>query len=369
MDPDRAVRSLSAALVLVALLGGCSVVGDIRRPAPARDSAPAATPPPGPAQMEVRQVEVPVPRDYSLHTAEFVDQRRGYALFTHCGLSGPGGTTSCEARLLATVDGGVSWRQLTHPHPVAVNHQLYATDTRIALLADPYGWWVSPDVGATFTHVPGGADVPPAYRSIFGRYQVEGYRRDARLVLVVGAKATPLATQPPVPWLSAVAEDPNALYAAGLDAGRPYAAVSRDDGRTWRRTPVPAPPEPLVNARLLVSVGHNADAWLVGDTNRTRFPMIWRYDGTGWQAVAATGHPDRYFSVAAAGEGVLLFSGPSGSGVVVDGAYRVSDWPVAHADLRRLADGTLLGRVGEDIYLGIGNGLQRRWISVVLTRL
>ena len=66
---------------------------------------------------------------------------------------------------------------------------------------------------------------------------------------------------------------------------------------------------------------------------------------------------------------MLLFSGPSGAGVVVDGAYRVSDWPVAHADLRRLADGTLLGRVGEDIYLGIGNGLQRRWISVVLTRL
>jgi hypothetical protein len=318
--------------------------------------------------MEIRQVEVPVPRDYSLHTMEFVDQHRGYALFTHCGLGGPGGTTSCEARLLATVDGGLSWRLLDHPHPVAVNHQLYATDTRIALLADPHGWWVSPDVGATFTHMPGGADVPPAYRSIFGRYQVEGYRRDARLVLVVGAVVAPLRAQPPVPRLSAVAEDPNRLYAAGLDAGRPSAAVSGDDGRTWRATPVPVPAEPLVNVRLLVSVGHNADAWLVGDTNRTRFPTIWQYDGAGWEAVAATGHPDRYFSVAAAGEGVLLFTGPSGAGVVADGEYRVSDWPVAHADMRRLADGTLVGRVGDDIYLGIGNGLQRRWISVVLTR-
>ena len=368
MDPHRAVRRLSAAAVLVALLGGCSIVGDIRRPVPARPS-PAAVAPVGPAPMEIRRVEVPVPRDFSLHTAEFVDQRRGYALFTHCGLGGPGGTTSCEARLLTTVDGGLSWRLIEHPHPVAVNHQLYATDTRIALLADPYGWWVSPDVGATFTHVPGGADVPPAYRSIFGRYQVDGYRRDARLVLVVGATVTPLPAQPPVPRLVAVAEDLNQLYAAGLDDGRPYAAVSRDDGRTWRATTVPAPPEPLVNLRLLVSVGQNADAWLVGDTNRTRFPTIWRYDGDSWQRAAATGHPDRYFSVAAAGEGVLLFSGPSGAGVVADGEYRVSDWPVAHADLRRLADGTLVGRVGDDIYLGIGNGLQRRWISVVLTRL
>jgi hypothetical protein len=91
--------------------------------------------------------------------------------------------------------------------------------------------------------------------------------------------------------------------------------------------------------------------------------------GAGWEPVAATGHPDRYFSVVAAGEGVLVFSGPSGAGVVADGEYRVSDWPVAHADLRRLAGGTLVGRVGEDIYLGIGNGLQRRWISVVMTRM
>ena len=136
--------------------------------------------------MEVRQVEVPVPRDYSLHTAEFVDQRRGYALFTHCGLSGPGGTTSCEARLLATVDGGVSWRQLTHPHPVAVNHQLYATDTRIALLADPYGWWVSPDVGATFTHVPGGA---------------ECHRRTARSSVATRSRA--IAATPGWCWSSA----------------------------------------------------------------------------------------------------------------------------------------------------------------------
>jgi hypothetical protein len=97
--------------------------------------------------------------------------------------------------------------------------------------------------------------------------------------------------------------------------------------------------------------------------------MVWHYDGAGWRPVGATGHPATYMSVAAAGEGVLAVSGAGYGGALVGGAFRPTGWPIASSGLVRLSDGTLYSQLGQDLYLGIGNGLTRRWIKVVLRRM
>jgi hypothetical protein len=371
----RRCAAIAVALAAATAAAGCSI-GSIRREAP----APTTPPPdpqtviaPTPAAIEQRVVDVAVPGDYSQQTVEFVSRSLGYALFTRCGVASPSaaaGRQTCNAILLATQDGGLSWHRVPHPQPDAVNHQLYASDTRIALLAEPYGWWVSPDLGHTFTHVAAGGDLPAAYRSIFGRYQLccDG-DENPHLVLWNGRLAVTVAPQPPVPGLVGVAESQTQLFVVGLRDGQPSAAVSDDLATSWKKTYVAGAGERFVSLRILTSVGQDGDAWLIGDTDRTTFPMIWHYDGSGWRPAGATGHPPTYVSVAAAGEGVLAVSGAGYGGTVVGDAFRPSAWPISSSGLLQLSDGTLFSQIGEDIYLGIGNGLSRRWVKIVLERM
>jgi hypothetical protein len=363
----RRTAGIAVALAVSTAVAGCSI-GSIRRtpPSPTPPPNPQTVVEPTPAATEERVVEVPVPDDYSQQSVEFVSQSLGYALFTRCGTASTG-TQSCNAVLLNTQDGGRSWQLLPHPQPDAVNHQLYAADTRIALLAEPYGWWVSPDLGHTFSHVAAGADLPAAYRSIFGRYQLccDG-DENPHLVLWNGRLSVKVEPQPPVPGLVSVAESQTELFVAGLRDGQPYTAVSDDLAMTWKKTYVAGGGGKLVSLRLLTSVGQDADAWLIGDTDRTTFPVIWHYDGSGWRPIGATGHPATYVSVAAAGEGVLAVSGAGYGGTVVGDAFRPTGWPIGSSGLVRLSDGTLFSQIGQDLYLGIGNGLTRRWIKIVM---
>jgi hypothetical protein len=310
-----------------------------------------------------------VPSGYRRMTVEFSDAEHGAALYVRC--SAPtGGYNDCAAVLVVTQDGGRSWQRREHPEPVAENQQLYVSRSgSIVLVAEPRGWYVSADYGRTFRTLPYGR-LPVAYRTLEGPYEIccEG-GGIPRLRRFFGERSVPVATQPPIPGaLVAVAYRPSwDLWAASLDGGRPYAAYSRDEGRTWTAAPVPEPDGGLESLRLQSSTDQ-LDLWLIGDRDRITFPAVWRLGASGWERPALSGTPPTYAATAAVGGGALAVTGPGGTGLLTGtGRYVVTDWP-AGSWLRTLADGTLL--VTDDthgkVWLGVGGATERRWAELVL---
>ncbi|MGY3515400.1 WD40/YVTN/BNR-like repeat-containing protein [Micromonospora sp. PTRAS2] len=350
------------ALLLAPLLTGCSI-GDVRRPPPDR-TAPSPRPtviepspsPPAPA-VELRDVRVPVGKGYERPYVEFVTAEQAYALFASCPAE-----RDCPAVLYATVDGGRSWRRLVLPRVVAENPQLYAVPGVLMLLAEPHGRYTSTDGGRTFAHTNGDQE-PVAWRAAQGRFQID--YPTGRVVRWAGLRATPLPAKPPVPAPHGVVEARGLLVVAGVDGGKPYAAVSTDRGRTWQPTPVPAPDGEVGVVRPMV--GPDGEARLVGwPPDRSGFPALWRYLGR-WVAVPAAGHPARADSVVPLTTGRFAVNGPDGAGVVADGRYDRLDWPVAPKHyLTLLADGTLVGRAPDEVLLATGPVGNRRWVRVVL---
>ncbi|MFI7433521.1 hypothetical protein [Micromonospora haikouensis] len=359
----RTVAVLLAAL-LVPPLAGCSI-GDVRRPPPdrtapsPRPSATGPTPSPPAADVELREVRVPVGKGYDHPYVEFVTAEQAYALFSTCPARS---ARDCPAVLYATIDGGRSWQRLVHPLPVAENPQLYAAPGALVLLAEPHDWYTSTDGGRTFAHSTGEQE-PVAWRTVQGRFQID--EATGRVVRWAGRRATPLPAQPPVRTLHGVVEARGLLVVAGVDGGKPYAAVSTDRGRTWQPTPVPAPDGEVGVLRPMV--GPDGEARLVGwPPDRTGFPALWRYLGR-WVPVPAAGHPLRADSVVPLTTGRFAVNGPDGAGVVADGRYGPLDWPVApEHHLTLLADGTLVGRAPDEVLLATGPVGNRRWVRVVL---
>ncbi|HEX5595516.1 MAG TPA: hypothetical protein VFX61_05755 [Micromonosporaceae bacterium] len=367
------MRRLSVLLTLL-LLAGCSV-GEIRRPAPTPQGPPSASVPAVPAEplepFEIRRAGVPVPGDFDQNHVEFTDVDQGYVLFTRCGQASSAGrspTSSCTAIVLATDDGGRSWQQLRHPRPVAENHQLYAAGDDLLLLAEPHGWYLSADRGRSFRHEPRSSEAPAAYSRLLGRFQIE--EGTGRVVEWVDDRAQPVPTQPPVPALTTVVHVGGRLFAAGEQDGRPYAAVSPDEGETWNQTVVPAPADDLIMVRVLPSPS-GRDVWLVGyHTDPITFPYLWRLDGYRWEPVAAAGHPERMGGLAAIEDGMLVVTGPSGSGIIADGRYEAVGWPLGVEHVSTFDDGTLFSVQHSEgsFWFGIGHAAGRRWIKIVLDR-
>ncbi|PWU60002.1 hypothetical protein DLE60_13335 [Micromonospora globispora] len=356
----------AVALLLVPALAACSI-GDVRRTPPTR--APRSHRPvvttPAPLRVvdidEVRRTRLALPQRYGPPFVEFVDAGHGYALFASCDGQPPG--RDCTALLYSTVDGGRSWQPLPHPRPVAEDQQLYAAPGVLALLAEPYGWYTSTDGGASFTHTSGSE--PPVLMGARGRFQViEG--QDA-IGEWDGGRLRPLAAQPSVPGLNSVGEEGDLLVAAGADGGRPYAAISRNQGRSWRTTPVPVPDGEVAVLRTVLAP--DGGIWLIGERpDRTGFPAFWRFAGpAAWARVGAVGHPAQARSVAPIGAGLLAVTGPDGVGVVAGGRYYHVDWPLTGDHyLTVLVDGTIAARGPDDVILGIGWTANRRWVKVTL---
>ncbi|GAA0808673.1 hypothetical protein [Spirilliplanes yamanashiensis] len=377
--PARAAGRTAACAAVTALLTGCSVLGDVRRePAPPtpRPAAEGATPGSTsnawvverrPGSVDVRRGGVRVPADFAQQTVEFADAARGAALFTRCRPAG------CAARLLVTADGGRTWQERDHPLPQADNQQLHVgAGGAVLLLAEPVAWFLSGDAGRTFRRIPYDPAGPPVeYRRLLGEYQVccDGDERPRIVRYPGGGGAQPVPAAPPLPGrVGAVAARPGAaeLWAAALDAGSPGAAVSRDQGRTWTGTALPGAAGGLVRLRLLVSA-NGADVWLLGEReDRTRFPTVWRWEGAGWRQLLANGHPDGYLSAVAIGDGLLAVTGPGGGGLAGE-RWTPTDWP-ANGWIRLLPDGTLEVADSRDgsVWLGAGDGVDRRWAQLVL---
>ncbi|WP_320067259.1 hypothetical protein [Micromonospora sp. RTGN7] len=352
------------ALLLVPLLAGCSI-GDVRRRPPDRMTAsprPAETEPAPPtpaADVEVRHVRVAVGRRYEAPYVEFVSAERGYAQFSGCG---PPVDRSCPALLYSTVDGGRTWRQLRHPPSLSANPQLYVVPGVLAIFADPHDWYVSTDGGVTFAHTVG-ERAPAAWQAAQGRFQID--EATGRAVRWQGQRMTPLPAQPPVPGLQGLVETRGLLVAAGVNGGKPYAAISPDGGRSWQRTAVPASGGEVGVLRPMV--GPDGEARLVGwPPDRTSFPTFWRYLGR-WIPLPAGGHPARALSAVPLTTGRFAVSGPDGVGVVADGWYDRLDWPLGPEHyLTLLDDGTVMGRTPDEVLLATGTVGGRHWVRVVL---
>lgn len=328
------------------LLAACDI-GDIRRPGPSPSSAPSSS--------DVRHAAVPVPAGYSLRMLTFVDASHGFALYTRC-------DDRCAAILLATVDGGLRWAERRHPKPYADDQQMIVGDGgTILLLAEPDGWYRSTDDGRTFVSVP-----PAAYPALFGRYGLEGgnqvveYADDQRWLL---PRRLPLTGEA----LGIEETARGGLWVVALERGRPVLAYSPDGGRTWRREEVPGRVGWLETAWLEVSPDRT-NLWLLGQPSSAGWPLIWRFDGARWREQPVANHPGSLQDVVAVGFGVLLVSRAGGGGLVDGRGYRESSWPLAGSYLRVLRDGTLMAAGSADggVALGIGTGLNRRWIRVTL---
>jgi hypothetical protein len=367
MSSTAALRGVLGALTALAL-GGCSLLDDVRRsptePVSSTPAAPSAAPTPT-IDFAVRTARVPVPEGYARSTVEFADAEHGAALYTRC-VDG-----ECAATVLVTADGGASWQVRRHPRPKAENHQMYVgRDGTIVLLAEPASWYVSRDEGGTFAATPGNLRPPIAYRTLDGPYGIccEGHR-GTKLVRWTGVRAVEVPTKPPVPGtLSAVAYRPGRdLWIASISAGRPYTAVSRDEGSTWLSLPVSGPDEQVAMVQMLVSAD-GGDVWLLAVATDSRdFSTAWQLAGGGWGRVPADGPPDGQLSAAALGGGVLAVTGPAGSGLLRAGApYAPTGWP--GGTFRLLRDGTLQLTVasGIGIWLGEGAGADRSWTQLVL---
>ncbi|MGN9811888.1 hypothetical protein ACTMSW_21325 [Micromonospora sp. BQ11] len=358
-------RRRPAAMLLVLALTGCSV-GDIRRDPPVRSAAPTAPPatrsaaPPPVAVAETRAARVAVPKGYDPPRVEFVDVTQGYALFASCGERPPG--RDCPVLLYATTDGGRHWRKLRHPRPVADGQQMYTASGVLTLLSEPYGWWTSIDGGATFRHTPGEA-APPEWRAAQGRFQV--VEETGGVGRWDGRTLRRLPAQPDLPALNTVTERHGVLVAAGARDGRAYAAVSTDQGRSWRTTPVPESDGAVELVRA--QNAPDGDLWLVGDRgDRVSFPALWRW-ADGWQPVRAVGHPERAHSTVPLGGGLLATNGPSGAGVVRGDRYEPLPWPVKDTHyLLMLADGGLAAVAPDEVLLGTGRHTTRTWAKVTI---
>lgn len=379
MQPDEhpgtlvSVRRLCSVLGLMAavgLLAGCDV-GSIRRPAP--PPTPPATPAASsrPAVVEVRQVRLPVAPSFILQTLAFVDSTRGYALYARCG-EDSAGKPGCEAALFATLDGGRSWSARRHPHPFATNQQLVVNDNGgVMLLADPYGWYLSRDNGLTFRRT-GPPESPPVdYYSVHGGFQVwNSGAGPGRVVEYVDRQRRELPVQPPLGGrvTSVEYDEQGRLWAAGIaEDGRAAAALSRDRGQTWQRQEVPGQAGRLESVWLEISAG-GGDVWLLGQPAAGAFPSLWRFDGgRGWRPRPASGHPARALAVAPVGGGALAVALPDGAGLVTH-TYWDTDWPLAGAHLKVLADGTLMAAKSPPgvAFLGLGHGVDRHWVQVRL---
>ncbi|WP_433530731.1 hypothetical protein ACQPYA_00875 [Micromonospora sp. CA-263727] len=359
---------------LVAVLAGCSI-GDVRRPPPAPtppSPSPTGTRPFPESVGEIRHTRLAVPERYDQPHVEFVDADQGYALFAACDGQPPG--PDCQALLFATPDGGRSWRRLRHPKPVADNHQLYTVPGILALRAEPYGWWTSTDGGHNFQHSPGETP-PPQWQAAQGRIQLIG--DSGRVGLWDGSALRPVPAQPPMPALNTVAQTDGKtvsgdgteyrglVVAAGAsEDGRLHAAISWDEGRSWQRTPVPAPEGEVGRLRLAAVAG---DLWLIGERpDRTGFPALWRFTARKWHLESTQGHPESG-QVVPLGGGIAAVVGPRGAGAITEGRYVDLPWPltVGH-HLRLLPDGTLVAVTPDAVLLGTGIFADRTWTAVTL---
>ena len=197
---------------------------------------------------------------------EFSDPDHGY-LLEKCPPSKP-----CPPRLARTADGGVTWTEARLPDGIGGELDLLPMPAGRLVLAVGDAAYVSDDEGRTWQRPPAASPGPARaaqpgqlLRQRFGDGPCTG---TVELWSAQHGRHGVLATQPPdldVCWVAAVPAADGAWWVGGLRAGSPAVAVTRDGGRNWIVTPLPAPGGGFRQVQVAL-LGEHVYAFVSGDT-------------------------------------------------------------------------------------------------------
>jgi len=401
------VRAATFAAAVVVALAGCRPdAGSGPAQAPGGQGGPGVAAAAGPTSVvtEVRRTRLEVPKGMQLQTMEFADATHGYATFvSRYPVEGSGDSGRYASSLYATADGGRTWKQLADPRRPSLSPQLYTVDSRtLVLLAEPYGWFVSSDGGATFQARPA-EPAPPEIDAIYSPYSLGAFRVycEKRCVLrrYDGARSTMLP-QPNLPGeLGAVVSAGDMLWITSLDSKlTPYTAFSRDGGMTWQRRDVPEHPGGRPTRVDFRVSADGRDVWLVGylagpipgyhsaafvpsvtslgavalRRKDVGVPLLWLLSGDRWVSSGTAGAPtpsDMPYAVAAIGGGLAAVTGPHGL-ALVDATWHPIDMTPRPEWVTTLRDGTVAASASRPtsgtMFLGRREGRGLSWVQVEL---
>jgi hypothetical protein len=339
-----------------------------------RQSGPATGTRPVGGAAESRRTVASVAPGTEVTGLAFGSQDDGYTLLAKCA-PGEFGKRHCSSTLLVTLDGGLSWIERTLPEYGDAELTLAVAGARTVGLGVTGTWWyVSVDEGRTFQRRPY-APLPYELRpGDFGLVCPDPLVRggcEGPLVEYRPDGVRPVTTGPPLPGPpSDVVVTGTTLWTAGTAGGRAYVATSLDRGTTWQRRDPPPAPGPVTGARLTASAD-GTDVWLSATVDGGSI-ALWQFDPSGiWRPVVPVGPVPRLFQLVALGGGVLAATGVDGFGYLTAGGTR---WIQSRQGVLRrvsaftlLGDGTLLVHADEGtVWIGIGAGLDRRWIDVTV---
>jgi hypothetical protein len=281
-------------------------------------------------QVEVRRSQLDAPAGYNVQTVEFADASHGFAeLVTRQ----PVATDRYGSALFSTVDGGLTWHPLADPRQPSSSPQLYTVDNRtVVLLAEPYGWYVSIDAGASFERRP--SDPAPS---------------ELDALDALGAGSHPLACEP--------ACDPPPAH----PGGSPYrveVSASPDGHDVW-----------LVG--YLSSAGAGVGSVAPSRRKDVGVPLLWLRVGGRWVPKGVIGAPTPtldVYSVTPIGGGLAAVAGSHASFFLVDAAWHPVDLSPRPEWVSTLRDGTVfaIAPTNRTYYLGTRTGSTVRWVQVAL---
>jgi hypothetical protein len=221
-----------------------------------------------------------------------------------------------------------------------------------------------------------------------GGYDLEHCTPEVVRVTPHGTSA--LAVQPPIPgYISSVkASDDGSVWAASFHQGRAFTAVSRDEGATWERHDVPAPPDGSEVLWADVFPAWDGTVWLSGThPDAITEPRLWYLDRTsdGWLAAVVDLPPPfrpSFVNFGGSHLGISGFQAPTSFSVslrdarVDNGTVLVRAAPLGLPVGARLSEFLIGGPViatGErwdllpnDVWLGFGLNDERHWLHIVI---
>ena len=339
---------------------------------------------PAAAAVEERVTALDVPAGFDRPWVEFATAEHGYAMFPQCGLG------RCEVRLFSTEDGGRTWQSRAHPQPIAGNQQMHVTGEKtVVLLSEPDAWYVSGDGGVSWERRPYREGEPPAeypFGHDAGPFWLD-CGRDNERPCVIRDRAG--ASRPAPGGYNVLTNGHNGtVWLTGVRGGRPITQLREMGSGVVKDIAVPEQPgRPVYAARVLVSTD-GQDSWLVADQDPlgvgggtavmrgsvlkgTGLPLVWRLSGGAWKPEPLTGvdeKPNWPYSVAPAGRGMLIISGPEAALYFGTGPLKIAGMPRLDW-ITLLREGTIFGQAEAGVvYLGVGTGAERKWIKVVPSR-
>jgi len=304
-------RRLSAALVAAALVIAVLTTGALLarssrnpntapaapRPAASTTQKIAAAPQPKPATVSKPAASTPLAISYrSISSASMADSRHGFALVQTCNADG----STCRNAISVTQD-GTHWA--TRAAPLKTSSQdtasgggytpsLTALGPRTLFFqAAPAGsGFVSFDAGVTWRSVPPGVngtvDRIPTGGVLEEMCPTGGSDPCLTIALNVRLPGTgvlaKLAHQPDIAVESADAAPlpDGSWWATGTKGGKPAIAVSRDGGRTWTSTPLPAVAGQYLYTSPVTGDGQHLWALAIGQLPNVKNGLLGVYGST-----------------------------------------------------------------------------------------